>query len=88
MLFVTFQTNKSDFFGQIYILQTWPFTQIYMYTSQTGPFTQIYMYTSQTGSFTQIYTSHMRGFLPLLNGLLDAANLLKYVQHVRRYFFA
>jgi hypothetical protein len=22
----------------------------------------------------------MRGFLPLLNGLLDAANLLKYVQ--------
>jgi hypothetical protein len=30
----------------------------------------------------------MRGFLPLLNGLLDAANLLKYVQHVRRYFCA
>jgi hypothetical protein len=25
---------------------------------------------------------HMRGFLPLLNGLLDAVNLLKYVQHV------
>jgi hypothetical protein len=32
--------------------------------------------------------SNMRGFLPLLNGLLDAANLLKYVQHVRRYFCA
>jgi hypothetical protein len=30
----------------------------------------------------------MRGFLPLLNGLLDAANLLKYVQHVRIYFCA
>jgi hypothetical protein len=30
----------------------------------------------------------MRGFLPLLNDLLDAANLLKYVQHVRRYFCA
>jgi hypothetical protein len=30
----------------------------------------------------------MRGFLPLLNGLLDAANLLKYVQHVQRYFCA
>jgi hypothetical protein len=26
--------------------------------------------------------------LPLLNGLLDAANLLKYVQHVRIYFCA
>jgi hypothetical protein len=32
--------------------------------------------------------SSMRGFLPLLNGLLDAANLLKYVQYVRRYFCA
>jgi hypothetical protein len=41
--------------------------------------------------------SCMRGFLPLLNGLLDVANLLKYVQHVnllkyvqhvRRYFCA
>jgi hypothetical protein len=30
----------------------------------------------------------MRGFLPLLNGLLDAANLLKYVQYERRYFCA
>jgi hypothetical protein len=27
-------------------------------------------------------------FPPLLNGLLDAANLLKHVQHVRRYFCA
>jgi hypothetical protein len=34
------------------------------------------------------YISFMRGFLPLLNGLLDAANLLKYVQDVRRYFCA
>jgi hypothetical protein len=37
------------------------------------------------------YANHaprMRGFLPLLNGLLDAANLLKYVQDVRRYFCA
>jgi hypothetical protein len=30
----------------------------------------------------------MTVFPPLLNGLLDATNLLKYEQHVRRYFCA
>jgi hypothetical protein len=38
--------------------------------------------------YVTISDAHMRGFLPLLNGLLDAANLLKYVQHVRIYFCA
>jgi hypothetical protein len=32
--------------------------------------------------------TNMTVFPPLLNGLWDAANLLKHVQHLRRYFCA